>query len=98
MLAAATLGAGYGFCLVSGLLEVQRLARPGDLAGLTAIYYSLTYVGFAIPIVLAELVRIASYTTWLLGLAALSVTSLLFIRLQSPRRPRVLPRHRSTAE
>jgi MFS family permease len=57
--AATLLGCGYGLCLVSGLLETQRLARREDLASLTAIYYALTYVGFVLPIVLAELERIA---------------------------------------
>ncbi len=49
------LGAGYGLCLVSGLIEVQGLAAPGELASLTAIFYALTYVGFAAPIAIAEL-------------------------------------------
>ena len=33
LIAAVLFGAGYGLCLVSGLLEVQRLAGPGELAG-----------------------------------------------------------------
>jgi len=49
------LGTGYGLCLVSGLLEVQALAAPGELASLTAIFYALTYVGFAAPLAIAEL-------------------------------------------
>ena len=44
----AVLGAGYGCCLVAGLLEVQRIAGPDELAGLTAVFYALTYVGFAV--------------------------------------------------
>ncbi len=43
--AAGLLGCGYGLCIVSGLLETQRLASNEDLASLTAIYYALTYVG-----------------------------------------------------
>jgi hypothetical protein len=70
--AAALLGCGYGLCLVSGLLEIQRLTRPDDLASLTAIYYALTYVGFAAPIVLAELTRLTSASI-LLALTALLV-------------------------
>lgn len=31
--AAALLSCGYGFCLVFGLAEVQRLARPAELPG-----------------------------------------------------------------
>lgn len=53
--AAAVLGMGYGLALVSGLSEVQRIAGPDDLAGLTAVYYSVAYLGFFIPAVLAML-------------------------------------------
>ncbi|MEZ5212576.1 MFS transporter [Gordonia sp. (in: high G+C Gram-positive bacteria)] len=53
ILAAAVLGAGYGMALISGLLEVQRIAGPDDLAGLTAVFYGLTYLGFASPAILA---------------------------------------------
>ncbi len=55
LLAAAVLGCGYGMALVSGLQEVQRIAGPSDLAGLTAVFYSLTYLGFAIPAILSAL-------------------------------------------
>jgi hypothetical protein len=51
------LGSGYGMALVSGLLEVQRIAGPDDLAGLTAVFYSLTYLGFAVPAVMATLAQ-----------------------------------------
>ncbi|MGV8966004.1 MAG: MFS transporter [Cellulomonas sp.] len=60
--AAAVLGAGYGLALVAGLNEVQRIAGPDDLAGLTAVYYSLAYVGFFIPAVLAMLAPRWSYS------------------------------------
>lgn len=53
LLAAAILGCGYGMAVISGLLEVQRIAGPGNLAGLTAVFYSATYLGFAAPAVLA---------------------------------------------
>lgn len=55
LIAAAVLGCGYGMALVSGLQEVQRIAGPDDLAGLTAVFYSLTYLGFAVPAVLSAL-------------------------------------------
>lgn len=55
LLAAAVLGAGYGLALVAGLSEVQRIATPDDLAGLTAVYYSAAYLGFFVPAVLAWL-------------------------------------------
>lgn len=60
--AAVVLGAGYGLALVAGLSEVARIAGPGELAGLTAVFYSLAYVGFFAPMVLAWL-----HDTWTYG-------------------------------
>ncbi|CAM3055755.1 MFS transporter [Prescottella defluvii] len=57
MIAAAVLGCGYGMALVSGLQEIQRIAGPDDLAGLTAVFYSLSYLGFAVPAVMAVIVE-----------------------------------------
>ncbi|MGB4776990.1 MFS transporter [Microbacterium sp.] len=74
--AAAVLGTAYGMLLVGGLREIQRIAGPDDLAGLTAVYYSLTYVGFFIPAILAALGTWLSYSTMFLAgavIAALSV-------------------------
>jgi MFS family permease len=85
--AAALLGCGYGLCIVSGLLETQRLASSEDLASLTAIYYALTYVGFAVPIVLAELERIAAAPLLLLlagALAALGAGQVLRASARDP--------------
>jgi MFS family permease len=72
LLATLPLGAGYGLGLVSGLLETQRLAGPGQLAGLTAVYYALTYVGFGLPLLLAELHRFAGYPLMLGATAAVA--------------------------
>ncbi|GAA4755967.1 MFS transporter [Gordonia alkaliphila] len=55
LLAAAVLGGGYGMALISGLLTVQRIAGPDDLAGLTAVFYGLTYLGFASPAIMAAI-------------------------------------------
>ena len=85
--AAALLGAGYGFILVSGLLEVQRLAGPDELAGLTAVFYTLTYVGFAAPIVLAELTGLTTYPVLLVALAGLAAISLVAMTLEARRHP-----------
>jgi MFS family permease len=79
--AAMLLGCGYGLCLVSGLLEIQRLASGRDLASLTAVFYALTYIGFAAPIVLAELERLTSATALLLcaaGLVAATAVEVAF--------------------
>lgn len=48
--AAILLGTGYGLILVGGLTTVERLAHPDDLGTLNAIFYSLTYLGFAAPL------------------------------------------------
>src|SRR5262249_52564936 len=85
--AAALLGCGYGLCLVSCLLETQRLARSEDLASLTAIYYALTYVGFAMPIVLAELERVAAAPLLLLLAGVLAAMSAGQVALASGRHP-----------
>ncbi len=79
------LGAGYGFCLVAGLLETQRIAPPDELAALTAVYYALTYIGFAVPIALAGLHAFASYRTLLLGAAAVAVLTLVVVLLNARR-------------
>lgn len=55
LLAAPVFGAGYGLAMVFGLATAQALATPGDLAGITAAYYSLTYAGFLLPAALAAL-------------------------------------------
>jgi MFS family permease len=67
---AIVMGLGYGISIVSGLIEVQRMAGPDDLAGLTGIYCSLTYVGFLLPVLLASLAGAASYVA-LLSIVAL---------------------------
>lgn len=60
--AAAVLGAGYGMALLAGLQEIQSIAGPDDLAGLTAIFYGVSYLGFAVPAACAFL---SQRWTWL---------------------------------
>ncbi|MFZ1994617.1 MAG: MFS transporter [Solirubrobacteraceae bacterium] len=79
---AIVLGMGYGLCLVAGLVEVQRLAHPEALAGLTAIYYVLTYIGFAVPYVLALAAHVTGYATLLLITAGLALMTALWVSLQ----------------
>ncbi|MEX0428882.1 MFS transporter [Nocardioides sp. DS6] len=67
---AVLLGAAYGIAVVSGLLEVQRIAEPDERAGLTGVYYSLAYLGFLLPAVLAGLHHWFGYVT-MLGTVAL---------------------------
>jgi MFS family permease len=89
IVAALLLGGAYGLCLVSGLLEVQRIAHPDDLASLTAVYYAFTYLGFAAPIVLAELARVASHQALLAAAAGLAALTLMLVVVQARRHPLV---------
>ncbi|MFD6090919.1 MFS transporter [Oerskovia sp. NPDC060338] len=77
--AAVTLGAAYGICVVAGLIEVQAIATPTDLAGLTGVYYSLSYVGFLLPVVLAGATALAGYTVLLAVVAVLCAGCLLAV-------------------
>ena len=85
VVAAVVLGAGYGLALVAGLSEVARIAGPGQLAGLTAVFYSLTYLGFFVPMVLAWLRDTWSYEE-MLGFGVVAVALCLAIVAVSSRR------------
>jgi hypothetical protein len=91
VLAAVVLGAGYGLLLSSGLQEVQRIAGTNDLAGLTAVYYALAYLGFFIPAVLATLSRYISYPVMFDAGAVLALIALLVVLIGGRSVP--LPRH-----
>ena len=77
--AAVMLGGAYGIALVSGLMEIQRIATGRDLAGLTGVYYSLSYIGFLLPMALAGLAAFASYTVLLGAVAALCLCCLALV-------------------
>lgn len=49
VVAAVPLGSAYGLIMVSGLLETERLSRPTERGATIAVYYALTYLGFAAP-------------------------------------------------
>lgn len=76
---AAGMGVGYGLALVAGLNEVQRIAAPQDLAGLTAVYYSLAYLGFFIPMLFAALSVVVGYTALFAAGAVLAVLCLVIV-------------------
>jgi len=84
--AAAVLGAAYGICLVAGLIEVQAMADPHSLAGLTGIFYSLTYLGFTLPVILAELASDATYGQLLVGVGAIGLAGAALTGWSGPRR------------
>jgi hypothetical protein len=84
---AIVLGCAYGLCLVAGLVEVGRLAGDDDLAGLTAAYYALTYLGFAAPYLLALAAHVASYPVLLSIAAALALSTAPVVARRSARHP-----------
>ncbi|WP_280463708.1 MFS transporter [Nocardia carnea] len=77
--AAVALGCAYGIALVSGLLELQRIAAPHELAALTGAYYALAYLGFLLPSLLSLLNPVAGYPVLLgaLVIVALSGTAVI---------------------
>ncbi|MEY9908004.1 MFS family permease [Catenulispora sp. MAP12-49] len=77
LVAAVVMGFGYGVLLVFGLAEVQRLAPPEDLAGMTAVFQAFTYLGFAAPYLLSALKNVAAPSTLLLVVAALGVLTMV---------------------
>jgi predicted MFS family arabinose efflux permease len=81
--AALVLGAGYGCCQVCGLLEVQRMARPDRLAGLTAAYQAISYLGFAAPFPLAWATRAVPAADLLVAVAALAAVTLAWTAAQA---------------
>lgn len=87
LIAAAVLGCGYGMALVSGLQEVQRIAGPDGLAGLTAVFYSLTYLGFAVPAILSALTEtwpgVVTYPTIFVCGAIVAALCWAFVRTRS---------------
>ena len=78
------LGAAYGLCLVAGLVEVARLAPEGGLAGLTAAYYAITYLGLGAPYLLALASHLAGYPTLLAITAALALATAAVVSRPDP--------------
>lgn len=70
------LGTAYGLILVGGLTTVEGLAHPDDLGTINAVFYSLTYVGFAAPLVSTlALRRLSPEELMLVGVAVIALTT-----------------------
>jgi MFS family permease len=88
VITAAVAGIAYGCLLQGGLREVQDIARADDLAGLTGVYYSVSYLGFFLPMLLSMVSSWLPYA-WSLGvLAILTVVELVVITVFSGLHPR----------
>ena len=75
--ASILLGAGYGMLLVSGLHEVESLAARHELASLAAVYYSLTYIGFGAPYLLALLAPRFGYPICLVATSTIMLVTVI---------------------
>jgi len=85
--AAALLGGAYGACMTSGLRTIEALSRPETRAGLVGLYYVLTYLGFATPLVVALAVRRVAPTATLLAVAGLALVAAAALRAPPVSRP-----------
>lgn len=81
----AVVGAGLGITMVSGLLEVQAIAAPGDLAGLTGAFYALAYAGFLAPAVISAIADAIPVTVILWAITGLAVACWALILTASTR-------------
>jgi nitrate/nitrite transporter NarK len=75
LVACAVLGAGYGLAQFAGLIEVQRIARPESLGIATAAYQVLSYIGFALPLILSAVRNAAGISPAVLLLAVLAIAA-----------------------
>lgn len=89
VIAAVMLGVGYGMTLVGGLTAVERSTPPTELAMTNAVFYSLTYVGFAVPTAVSILVEHWPEQDVLLGLVVLAALSLV-VSVTAQRATRVV--------
>lgn len=90
LLGAPAFGAGYGFCLVSGLRETERLSDPAERGATVAVFYALTYLGFAAPYLLGLLSDAGLHERGALavaGAAALLSLAVLAVALRRPSPP-----------
>jgi hypothetical protein len=83
LLANAIIGVGLGIGLFSGLQEVQAIAGSRDLAGLTGVFYALSYVGFLAPAVIAAVAGFVPLTVILTVVVALALLSYLLVLVSS---------------
>ncbi len=77
------LGTAYGLILVGGLTTVESLAHPDDLGTLNAVFYSLTYVGFAAPLLSTLALNVMSpEQLMLVGVLMIAITAPLVLLSQ----------------
>jgi MFS family permease len=91
VLAAAPLfGAGYGFGLVSGLREVERLAPVSERGAVVGVFYGLAYLGMFAPYLLGALAGLGIGVRGALLVAVVAAVAALAV-VTVAGRPRVPP-------
>lgn len=101
LVASAIFGCANGLLMVGGLLEIQRMAEPHELGKLTGYFYTLAYVGFLTPTIVAFLAQWIT-TSWIIaGMMTLCLGSMLVITINSrkflPHRIEEIGRERSSS-
>lgn len=75
-IAAIIMGSSYGIGMLSGLAETQAIADAEELGAATGVFYSLTYLGFFAPFILALLGPAVGYSTaFVIGLTVAVATA-----------------------
>ena len=83
LVASAILGSANGLLMVGGLLEIQRVAAAHELGKLTGFFYTLAYVGFLAPTVVAFTAQWVQ-TAWIMaGMLVLCLVSMASIGANS---------------
>jgi predicted MFS family arabinose efflux permease len=91
LLAAPLFGVGYGFTLISGLRESERIADRSELGATVSVFYALAYLGFATPYVTDLLNGPFGDEAALAVLAALAIVCLVVSATAAPRRAVAAP-------
>ncbi|MFJ2262645.1 MFS transporter [Streptomyces sp. NPDC087844] len=86
LVTAVVLGSAYGLLLVSGLQLAESLAGPQNISTVIAVFYSLTYVGFAFPVLVQVLGKLWDPVAVLVAGSALAVAALATTLIAWPAR------------
>jgi predicted MFS family arabinose efflux permease len=88
--AAVALGTAYGLLLMSGLRLMETLAPTEDAATAIAVFYALTYLGFAFPVLVQTLGTWVAPASVLIAGSGLALIAMLttFMAWPTARTPR----------
>lgn len=75
LVACLLMGTGYGFTVTFCLTVVGRIAGPGELARLTAVFWCIAYLGFATPFAISLLAPVVPAQVVLLVLVGLALAT-----------------------